>query len=216
MRSGPLLKIVTFVPGMEPPFDNLNLCANLQSPDCHSDRRDGALCRPGVEESLLYFPFQAKNSYVKAPPDILLPWEIQPAPKRNAVSPWRRNRDHQYRATLGSTSVDQDNMPPRKFCTLRNPALRRKSTASAERFPLRQCATISCEESSSCTRRGNSPSGIRCPFKLQIWYSCGSRTSRINNSSPRSIRTFSSCGVISGTCRSSSGSSSPRMPQNSL
>src|SRR5690242_21561541 len=62
-------------------------------------------------------------------------------------------------------------MPPFKLRTLRKPALRKKSTASAERLPLRQCATISREESSSCTRRGNSPNGISCPFRLQIWRS---------------------------------------------
>lgn len=28
---------------------------------CHFDRRDGALCRPGAEKSLLDFAFQAKN-----------------------------------------------------------------------------------------------------------------------------------------------------------
>src|SRR5215831_21204441 len=85
----------------------------------------------------------------------------------------------QYLGTLGSTSSDQARIPPFKLCILRKPALRRKSTASAERLPLRQCATISRDESSSCTRRGSSPSGSRWPLILQIWYSCGSRTSRI-------------------------------------
>ena len=75
-------------------------------------------------------------------------------------------RHRQYFGTLGSTSSDQARIPPFRFWILRNPALRRKSTASAERFPLRQCATISREESSSCTRRGSSPSGIKCPFNI--------------------------------------------------
>src|SRR2546426_5900727 len=56
-------------------------------------------------------------------------------------------------------------MPPFRFQILRKPALRRKSTASAERLPLRQCATISRELSSSCTRRGRSPNGIKWPRK---------------------------------------------------
>ena len=104
----------------------------------------------------------------------------------------------QYFGTEGSTSSDQARMPPFRFQILRKPALRRKSTASAERLPLRQCATISRELSSSWTRRGRSPSGIRWPLRLQIWYSCGSRTSRMKRSSPRSRRAFSSRGVISG------------------
>src|SRR5271168_2178441 len=121
----------------------------------------------------------------------------------------------QYFGTLGSTSSDQARMPPLRLRILRKPALRRKSTASADRFPLRQCATISRDESSSCTRRGSSPSGIKCPFKLQIWNSCGSRTSRMKRSSPRSRRAFNSRGVTSGTCTSGAGASSPRTPQNS-
>src|SRR5712691_1461905 len=125
------------------------------------------------------------------------------------------NSCRQYLGTEGSTSSDHARIPPLRFKILRKPALRRKSTASAERLPLRQCATISREESSSCTRRGSSPSGIRCPLRLQIWNSCGSRTSKINKSSPRSRRDFSSRGVISGTCTFDAGASSPRTPQNS-
>jgi len=98
-------------------------------------------------------------------------------------------------------------MPPFRLRILRKPALRKKSTASAERFPLRQCATISREESSSWTRRVSSPSGSRCPLRLQIWYSWGSRTSRMNKSSPRSSRALSSRGVISGTCTVGPGAS---------
>ena len=30
---------------------------------CHSDRRDGDLCRPGVEESLLDFGFEAREAF---------------------------------------------------------------------------------------------------------------------------------------------------------
>src|SRR6266446_4588603 len=74
----------------------------------------------------------------------------------------------QYFGTAGSTSSDHARMPPLRFRILRNPALRKKSTASAERLPLRQCATISRDQSSSCTRRGSSPSGIKCPLRLQI------------------------------------------------
>src|SRR6266852_9678495 len=81
---------------------------------------------------------------------------------------WRHN---QYFGTEGSTSSDHARMPPFRLRILRKPALRRKSIASAERLPLRQCATISREESSSWTRRGSSPSGSRCPLRLQIWYS---------------------------------------------
>src|SRR6202521_5548835 len=75
---------------------------------------------------------------------------------------------NQYLGTDGSTSSDQARMPPFRLRILRKPALRRKSTASAERLPLRQWATISLDESSSWTRRVNSPSGIRCPLRLQL------------------------------------------------
>src|SRR6202047_2609860 len=78
---------------------------------------------------------------------------------------WRHD---QYWGTEGSTSSDHARMPPLRLRILRKPALRRKPTASAERFPLRQWATISLEESSSWTRRGNSPSGIKWPLRLQI------------------------------------------------
>src|SRR6266481_5510067 len=74
----------------------------------------------------------------------------------------------QYFGTEGSTSSDQARMPPFRLRILRKPAFRKKSTASAERLPLRQCATISRDESSSWTRRVSSPSGRRCPFRLQI------------------------------------------------
>src|SRR5207244_5404405 len=70
----------------------------------------------------------------------------------------------QYFGTDGSTSSDQARMPPFRLRILRKPALRKKSTASAERFPLRQWATISRDESSSWTRRVSSPSGSRCPL----------------------------------------------------
>src|SRR5579859_8003785 len=46
--------------------------------------------------------------------------------------------DGQYLGTDGSTSSDHASIPPLRFKVLRNPALRRKSTASAERLPLRQ------------------------------------------------------------------------------
>src|SRR6202161_3876607 len=74
----------------------------------------------------------------------------------------------QYLGTEASTSSDHARIPPFRFNTLRNPALRKNSTASAERFPLRQCATISRELSNSFTRRESSPSGIKCPPRLQI------------------------------------------------
>src|SRR5215472_19091932 len=80
----------------------------------------------------------------------------------------QKNPADQYFGTDGSTWSDQARMPPFRLRILRKPALRKKSTASAERLPLRQCATISREESSSCTRRGNSPSGINRPLRLQI------------------------------------------------
>jgi hypothetical protein len=67
----------------------------------------------------------------------------------------------QYFGTEGSTSSDQARIPPFRFQILRKPARRRNSTASAERLPLRQCATISRELSSSFTRLETSPSGIR-------------------------------------------------------
>src|SRR5438552_5018357 len=94
-------------------------------------------------------------------------------------------RTSQYFGTDGSTSSDQARMPPFRLRILRKPALRKKSTASAERFPLRQCATISRDESSSWTRRVSSPRGRRCPWRLQIWYSWGSRdrkSTRLNSS----------------------------------
>src|SRR6266851_9015952 len=128
---------------------------------------------------------------------------------------WCGLRHDQYLGTLGSTSSDQARIPPLRLWILRKPALRKKSTASAERFPLRQWATISRDESSSWTRRVSSPSGSRCPLRLQIWYSWGSRTSRMNKSSPRSSLALSSRGVISGTCTVGPGASSPRTPQNS-
>src|SRR5260370_1475090 len=84
----------------------------------------------------------------------------------------------QYFGTEGSTSSDQARIPPFKFQIFRKPALRKNSTPSPERFPLRQCATISPEPSASCTRRGCSPSRIKYPRRLHIWYSFGSRTSR--------------------------------------
>src|SRR5438128_3020428 len=77
-------------------------------------------------------------------------------------------KTNQYFGTDGSTSSDQARMPPFRLRILRKPAFRKKSTASAERLPLRQCATISRDESSSQTRRVNSPSGIRWPLRLQI------------------------------------------------
>src|SRR6266480_1200471 len=131
------------------------------------------------------------------------------------ITPFKSPQKNQYFGTDGSTSSDHARMPPFRLRTLRKPALRKKSTASAERFPLRQCATISRDESNSCTRRVSSPSGSRCPLRLQIWYSCGSRTSRMNKSSPRSSLALSSRGVISGTCTDGPGASSPRTPQNS-
>src|ERR1700740_979376 len=67
----------------------------------------------------------------------------------------------QYLGTDGSTSSDHARIPPFRFRTLRKPACRRKSTASAERFPLRQWVTISRELSMSLTRRERSPSGIK-------------------------------------------------------
>ena len=63
----------------------------------------------------------------------------------------RVERD-QYFGTEGSTSSDHARIPPFRFKILRKPARCRNSTASAERFPLRQCATISRELSSSLTR----------------------------------------------------------------
>src|SRR5258708_14804250 len=77
---------------------------------------------------------------------------------------WRHD---QYFGTEGSTSSDHARIPPLRLRILRKPALRRKSTASAERLPLRQCATISPEESLSGTQAGSSPSGIKCPLRLQ-------------------------------------------------
>ena len=44
----------------------------------------------------------------------------------------------QYFGTEGSTSSDQARIPPFRFRILRKPARCRNSTASAERFPLRQ------------------------------------------------------------------------------
>src|SRR5262249_6588831 len=51
----------------------------------------------------------------------------------------------QYLGTEGSTSSDQARMPPLRFQILRKPACCRNCTASADRLPLRQCATISRE-----------------------------------------------------------------------
>ena len=59
---------------------------------------------------------------------------------------------NQYLGTEGSTSSDQARIPPFRFRILRKPARCRNSTASAERLPLRQWATISRELSSSLTR----------------------------------------------------------------
>src|SRR5258708_12841331 len=81
-------------------------------------------------------------------------------------------RHRQYFGTLGSTSSDHASMPPFRLWILRNPALRKKSTASAERFPLRQCATISSEESTSSTPPANSPRATTPPSLFQIRYSC--------------------------------------------
>src|SRR5229473_2160928 len=89
----------------------------------------------------------------------------------------------QYLGTFGSTLSAHAVIPPARFCTLVNPACRKNSTAFALRPPILQCTTISRLESSSFTRFGKSFSGIRCPPMLQIWYSCGSRTSRTNRSS---------------------------------
>src|SRR5579863_750189 len=74
----------------------------------------------------------------------------------------------QYFGTEGSTSSDHARIPPFRLRILRKPARCRNSTASAERFPLRQWATISRELSSSFTRFERSPSGIRWPPRLQI------------------------------------------------
>src|SRR5438105_10115270 len=67
----------------------------------------------------------------------------------------------QYLGTLGSTLSDQAVMPPARFHTFLNPAWRRNSTALALRPPILQWATISRLESSSWTRLGRSPSGMR-------------------------------------------------------
>lgn len=64
-------------------------------------------------------------------------------------NPEKDSKKLQYLGTDGSTSSDHARMPPLRLRILRKPALRRKSTASAERLPLRQCATISRDESSS-------------------------------------------------------------------
>src|ERR1044071_4169638 len=58
-------------------------------------------------------------------------------------------------------------MPPAKLWTFLNPDCRKKFTAFALRTPERQCATISLLVSSSFTRFGRSPSGIRCPLRLR-------------------------------------------------
>src|ERR1051326_91361 len=73
---------------------------------------------------------------------------------------WEILKD-QYFGTLGSTLSLQARIPPFMFLTFLKPACFRKSTAFALRMPLLQCATISSAESSSFTRFGRSPSGMR-------------------------------------------------------
>src|SRR5581483_10257817 len=101
-----------------------------------------------------------------------------PAKSRDSQSENYCRKPAQYFGILGSIFSAHARMPPVRFLTLLKPAWRRNSTAFADRIPERQWATISRLESSSLTRFGRSFSGIRYPFKLQIWYSCGSRTSR--------------------------------------
>src|SRR5271157_2686973 len=108
-------------------------------------------------------------------------------------------RPLQYFRTLRSTRSDQAWIPPVRFLTLVNPALFRSCTALAPRGPILQRATISRLESSSCTRAGNSGSGIRYPPILEVSYSCSSRTSSRKSFSPASSRCFSSSTWISGT-----------------
>src|SRR5204863_8417409 len=116
------------------------------------------------------------------------------SPAAGALRRRLNDRRSQYFGILVSTLSAHARIPPARFFTLRNPAWRRKSTALPLRTPERQWATISRLESSSFMRFGRSPSGIRCPLRLQIWYSCGSRTSRMKISSPASRRRFSSSG----------------------
>src|SRR5580692_5714898 len=89
----------------------------------------------------------------------------------------RSDNCHQYFGTFGSTRSDHAVMPPARLCTFVKPDCWRNATALALRPPILQWTTISRLESSSCTRFGRSLSGIKCPPMLQIWYSCGSRTS---------------------------------------
>src|SRR5277367_5077831 len=78
------------------------------------------------------------------------------------------NHCPQYLGILVSIRSAHAVIPPVRLCTLVKPACCRKATALALRPPILQWATISRLESSSLTRFGRSPSGIRYPFKLQI------------------------------------------------
>src|SRR5208282_995671 len=75
----------------------------------------------------------------------------------------------QYLGIFGSIRSAQAKMPPVKLETFVNPARRRKFTAFALRPPILQWVTISRLLSSSFTRFGKSPKGMRYPFRLQIW-----------------------------------------------
>jgi hypothetical protein len=71
-------------------------------------------------------------------------------------------------------------MPPAMLLTRVNPARCKISTALILRFPLRQTAMISFDESSSCARLARIPSGISfAPGIYPSCHSCDSRTSTI-------------------------------------
>ena len=74
----------------------------------------------------------------------------------------------QYFGTFGSTLSDHAVLPPATLNTFLNPDCCRNATAFALRPPILQWATISRLESSSLTRLGKSPTGMRYPLRLQI------------------------------------------------
>src|SRR5580700_464967 len=141
----------------------------------------------------------ARTRVLSAPESKCQPGHIQGAPSAQERRKPNRNKTAlllvaalQYFGTFGSTRSDHAVIPPARLCTLVNPDCCRKATALALRPPILQWTTISRLESSSLTRLGRSFSGIRYPPRLQIWYSCGSRTSSTNTSSFASRRRLNS------------------------
>src|ERR1700722_6814654 len=108
---------------------------------------------------------------ISAVPSRSLAPRLKPCPDTNLLE------GLQYFGIFGSTRSAHAVIPPARLWTFVNPACCRNATAFALRPPILQWATISRLEASSLTRFGKCLSGIRCPLRLQIWYSCGSRTS---------------------------------------